>query len=121
MGVEMNAPRLLPLFLIGCLAVPAQADPPGPDWFLLDRPDLHAHLWLSYGLALTLTEVLEGPEPGWGPQWGTTKATLIATGIVGAIGLLKEYVVDDRADGADLVADALGLGLNAALQFTVSF
>ena len=76
---------------------------------------------MSYGLALTLTEVLEGPEPRWGPRLGTGKATLIATGVVAIVGLLKEYAVDDQADGADLVADALGLGLNAALQFTVDF
>jgi hypothetical protein len=99
-----------------CTTGPAQADP-----LALDRPDLHAHFWLSYGLALSLTEVFEGPDPTWGPQWGTGWATLFATGIVGAIGLAKEYVIDDQADGADLVADALGLGLNAAVQFTISF
>lgn len=99
-----------------CMVGSAQAKP-----LALDRPDLHAHFWLSYGLALSLTEVLEGPEPTWGPRLGTGWATLIATGAVGALGLAKEYLIDDQADGADLVADALGLGLNAVVQFTIRF
>ena len=109
------------LLVIALLSTPVHAAPTCASRICLDRPDLHAHLWVSYGLALTLTEVLEGPAPEWGPKLGTGQATLIATGIVAIVGLLKEYAVDDQADGADLVADALGLGLNAALQFTVEF
>lgn len=98
-------------------AAPARAEPP----LHLDRPDLHAHFWLSYGLSLTLTEVLEGPEPSWGPALGTARATALATGAVAALGLAKEYVVDDAPDGADLLADALGLLANVAVQALVEF
>lgn len=115
----MIAARLLPLVCVAALSAPAQATCDRP--LCLDRPDLHAHGWVSYGLALTLSEVLEGPQPAWGGQLGTARATLVATGVVAVIGLLKEYVVDDQADGADLVADALGLGLNAIVQLTVPF
>jgi hypothetical protein len=96
---------------------PARAADP----LLLERPDLHAHFWASFGMALTLTEVLEGPDPTWGPQWGTGWATLAATGVVGLIGVLKEVAADDAVDSDDLLADGLGLALNAALQFTVRF
>lgn len=98
------------------IAHPAGADPLG-----LDRPDLHAHAWLSYGIALTLTEVFEGPEPAWGPAWGTDVALLVASGAVAALGLAKEYLIDDRADRADLLADAIGIGANVVLQYTIQF
>lgn len=98
------------------LAAPSQADPLG-----LDRPDLHAHAWISYGLALTLTEVLEGPTPTWGPRWGTTVAVGVASGAVALLGLAKEYLVDAEADGADLIADAIGIGANVLLQYTIEF
>ncbi|MEZ4474104.1 MAG: hypothetical protein R3F60_25615 [bacterium] len=97
------------------LATPAAARP-----LLLDRPDLHAHFWVSYGLSLTLTEVLEGPEPTWGPALGTGPALAIATGAVAAIGIGKE-LLDDHVDAGDLTADALGLLTQAVLQLTVSF
>lgn len=103
---------ILLVLLIGS----AQANP-----LALDRPDLHAHAWVSYGLALTLTEVLEGPEPTWGPQWGTHRALLTASLAVAAIGLAKEYLVDEQADTADLIADLIGIGANVALQYTVRF
>jgi len=99
------------------LAGPARAGPP----LYLDRPDLHAHFWVSYGLALTVTEVLEGPDPTWGPALGTGWALAIATAGVGALGLAKELLIDRRAGGADLAADAAGLGANAVLQVTVRF
>ena len=107
---------LLPLALLGVLAAPARAADP----LLLERPDLHAHFWLSYALSLTLTEVLEGPEPSWGPALGTTVAVLIASGVTGALGLTKE-VVDDEFSSADLAADGLGILANVALQYTVEF
>ena len=97
------------------LASPAAAKP-----LLLDRPDLHAHFWVSYGLALTLTEVLEGPQPTWGPNLGTPRALAVATAAVGALGLLKE-VLDDPGDPQDLLADGLGLAANALLQLVVEF
>lgn len=104
--------------LLGSLLglAPAHADPLG-----LDRPDLHAHAWVSYGLALTLTEVLEGPKPTWGPGWGTNRAVLVASGAVAALGLAKEYLVDSKADGADLLADAAGILANVLLQSLVDF
>ena len=86
----------------------------------LDRPDLHAHFWASFALSLTLTEVLEGPEPTWGPGWGTGWALLTASVSVAALGLAKE-LTDDSVDGADLVADALGLTANALLQVSIEF
>jgi hypothetical protein len=107
---------LLPVALVGALAAPAEAADP----LLLDRPDLHAHLWLSYALSLTLTEILEGPEPKWGPALGTTVAVLVASGVTGALGLTKE-LVDDEFSGADLTADGLGILANVALQYTVDF
>ncbi len=107
--------RLLCLMLL-CLA-PGRA---GADPLWLDRPDLHAHFWLSYGASLTLTEILEGPQPAWGPQLGTTWAVLAATAAVGALGMAKE-LTDDRVDGGDLLADGLGLTSNVALQFAIRF
>lgn len=104
------------ILLVLALAGPARAADP----LLLERPDLHAHFWVSYALSLTLTEILEGPEPSWGPQWGTGWALLAATGVVGLLGLTKE-LVDDELGGEDLAADALGLGLNAGLQFAIDF
>ncbi len=98
------------------LAAPGQAADP----LLLQRPDLHAHFWLSYGASLTLTEVLEGPDPEWGPAWGTGWALLAATGAVAALGVTKE-LLDDRIDGTDLLADSLGLAANALLQVTIEF
>ena len=103
------------LILTLMLASPVSAKP-----LLLDRPDLHAHFWLSYGLAMTLTEVLEGPRPEWGPQLGTGWALLIATGAVGLLGVGKE-LADSTFSGDDLVADSLGLGMNALLQVTIEF
>lgn len=85
-----------------------------------DRPDLHAHFWLSFGLSLLLTEILEGPDPQWGPQLGTGWATLIATGAVGLLGLTKE-LIDPRFDSSDLLADLGGLGLNVLVQWTIDF
>lgn len=90
-----------------------------PLW--LDRPDRQAHFWLSYGCALTLTEVLEGPEPDWGPAWGTWRALAVSTAAIGALGLLKEYAIDDGTEVGDLAADALGLATNALVQMTVRF
>lgn len=103
------------LFSLWILPLGAAADP-----LFLDRPDLHAHFWVSYGLALTLTEVLEGPEPSWGPKLGTGRALLVATGSVALLGVVKE-LLDDRADGTDLVADGLGLAANGVLQYLVQF
>lgn len=103
------------LLLIAALATSARADP-----LLLDRPDLHAHFWLSYGVALTVTEVLEGPEPEWGPKLGTGWALVIATGAVGALGLVKE-LTDEEFSNEDLLADTLGLLLNVGVQLTVEF
>ena len=100
-----------------CAASPARAEKP----LWLDRPDLHAHFWLSYGLALTASEVLEGPEPAWGPQLGTGRALAVSTGTVAALGLFKELVLDDAVGADDLVADALGLALNAAVQVMIQF
>ena len=100
-----------------CWASTARAERP----LYLDRPDLHAHFWLSYGLALNTTEVLEGPEPQWGPSLGTGMGLAISTGAVGALGLFKEWVVDDEVSGEDLVADALGLALNAVVQVLIVF
>lgn len=96
---------------------PARADRP----LLLDRPDLHAHFWLSYGLSLTATEVLEGPTPTWGPQLGTGRALAISTGGVAALGLFKELVVDDVVGTDDLLADAAGLLANVLVQLLVDF
>lgn len=104
------------LVVLLLLAAPGRAADP----LLLERPDLHAHFWLSYGASLTLTEVLEGPQPAWGPAWGTGWALLAATAAVGALGLTKE-LLDHEVDGADLLADGLGLAANALLQVTVEF
>ncbi len=101
---------------LACVGRATAAEP-----LFFDRPDLHAHFWASFGLALPLTEVLEGPDPAWGPQWGTGWATLAATGVVGAIGLFKEVALDDGVDPDDLIADALGLAANALLQVTIRF
>ena len=87
----------------------------------LERPDLHAHFWLSYGLSLTVTEILEGPEPGWGPQMGTFRGTAWATLGVGALGLLKELVLDSAAGTDDLAANGLGLAANWLIQVSVDF
>jgi hypothetical protein len=106
---------LAAIVLIGALR-PAQAADP----LLLNRPDLHAHTWLSFSLALTLTEVLEGPDPAWGPGLGTLWATVIASGAVGLLGVAKE-LSDDPGSGADLVADATGLLLNGLVQVTLRF
>jgi hypothetical protein len=98
-------------------AAPARAE--RPLW--LDHPDWHAHFWVSYGLSLTLTEVLEGPEPSWGPDLGTGAALGIATGSVAALGLFKEFVVDDEVGQGDLLADGLGLLANVAVQLLIDF
>ena len=87
----------------------------------LERPDLHAHFWLSYGLSLTVTEILEGPRPRWGPQVGTYWAAAWATVGVGALGLLKELALDSAVDTDDLVADGLGLAANWMVQVGVDF
>lgn len=94
---------------------PASARPFGPE-----RPDLHAHFWLSFGVALVLTEVLEGPDPQWGPQLGTGWATLIATGAVAALGLAKE-LTDPKFSGDDLAADIGGLTAHMLVQITLDF
>ncbi len=107
--------RHVALFVVLLGVGRASADP-----LLLDRPDLHAHFWLSYGVSLTLTEVLEGPNPQWGPQLGTAAATGVATVVVGLLGVAKE-LTDTQAQGDDLLADALGLASNALLQFSVEF
>lgn len=104
------------ILLSACLAAPAAAADP----LLLERPDLHAHFWASFALSLTLTEILEGPEPSWGPAIGTGWALLSATAAVGAVGVAKE-LLDAEASGEDLAADALGLATNALLQVTVVF
>jgi hypothetical protein len=96
---------------------PARADRP----LLLDRPDLHAHFWLSYGLSLTATEILEGPSPTWGPQLGTGRALVLSTGGVAALGLFKEFVIDDVVGKDDLLADAAGLLANVLVQLLVDF
>ncbi len=90
------------------------------DPLLLERPDLHAHFWASLALSLVVTEVLEGPEPSWGPAWGTGWALLVATGAVAALGVTKE-LTDPVFGVDDLLADAAGLGTNALLQWTVTF
>jgi len=107
----------LTLALTLATSSPARADKP----LWLDRPDLHAHFWLSYGLALTATEVLEGPAPAWGPRLGTGRALAVSTGAVAALGLFKELGLDDAVGGDDLIADALGLALNAAVQVIIEF
>ena len=110
-------PALAALILCAALVPrPARAEDP----LLLRRPDLHAHFAISYGLSLTLTEILEGPEP-WSPALGEGWALVIATGAVGALGLAKEIWLDDAIDGDDLIADGLGLGLNALVQVTLGF
>jgi len=91
------------------------ADPLG-----MERPDLHAHYWASFGVALVLTEVLEGPEPSWGPALGTAWATVTATALVGGLGLVKE-LTDARVDAQDLWADVAGLTTQALLQWVVVF
>lgn len=113
--------RFLPRFLLtaALLAAPVASRSYAKP-LLLDRPDLHAHFWLSYGLSLTITEVLEGPEPAWGPQLGTGWALVIATGAVGALGLVKE-LTDDVFSGDDLLADGLGLLLNVGVQLVIEF
>lgn len=92
----------------------------GADLIGSERPDLHAHYWASFGLALVLTEVLEGPEPAWGPGWGTPWATVAATVMVGGLGVVKE-LTDPAVDPADLWADAAGLATQAVLQWAVVF
>ena len=89
--------------------------------FWLDRPDLHAHFWLSYGVALTGTEIMEGPDPRWGPQWGTWPAVGVATVGVAALGIFKETAIDDHASWDDLLADACGILANVAVQALVDF
>ena len=86
----------------------------------MERPDLHAHYWASFGVALVLTEVLEGPEPSWGPALGTAWATVTATALVGGPGLVKE-LTDARVDAQDLWADVAGLTTQALLQWVVVF
>jgi hypothetical protein len=113
----LTSASALALTLTLAASSPARADKP----LWLDRPDLHAHFWLSYGLALTATEVLEGPDPAWGPGLGTGRALAASTGAVAALGLFKEPVLDDTVGGDDLVADALGLALNAAVQVMIEF
>ncbi|MFN3197691.1 MAG: hypothetical protein ACE366_04645 [Bradymonadia bacterium] len=114
---RFTGPALATAFAVGlACAGPAHADDP----FYLNRPDLHAHFWVSYGLSLTATEVLEGPQPDWGPQWGTGKATLVASVGVGLIGIAKE-LTDERIDGGDLLADALGILANVLVQSLVEF
>jgi hypothetical protein len=100
-----------------CCASTARAERP----LYLDRPDLHAHFWLSYGLALTTTEVLEGPEPQWGPSLGTGMGLAISTGAVGALGLFEQArqfeahfaAVFEREGGFQI---ALGLAPQALFQ-----
>lgn len=84
------------------------------------RPDLHAHYWASFGLALVLTEVLEGPDPPWGPGLGTPWATAAASLAVGALGLVKE-LTDEALDPQDVLANVAGIGTNIVLQWTVVF
>lgn len=117
--LHVTGPRFASvLFALGLAATP-RAGFAAPLW--LDRPDLHAHFWLSYGVSLTLTEVLEGPDPRWGPQLGTGPALALSTGVVGALGLFKELVVDDTVGTDDLAADVAGLLANVVLQVFVPF
>lgn len=102
---------LLALFLLA----------PGRAWGMYDskldlgRSDTQLHMGLSFAGAFAASEFLE-----W-RKWPTWKATLAGSLLGVAACLVKEYAVDDRASGNDLMADGIGLGANAVLQFSVRF
>ena len=81
----------------------------------LNRNDVQLHMGLSFAGSFLATEFLE-----W-RKWPTWKATLTGSLLGVAAGLVKEFAVDDRASGSDLMADGIGLGANAVLQFSVKF
>jgi hypothetical protein len=109
------------LALVALCLLPAAPARAAEHDLLLDRPDLWAHFAVSYGLSLTLTTFLAGPAPAWGPQLGTGRALAISTAAVGALGLFKEFVVDDEPGGDDLIADAIGLATCAGFELVIHF
>lgn len=82
-----------------------------------DRPDLYAHLFGSYALSFTISEVLVAPPFELKPlSQGVSLG--IGIGFTLGLGLFKEFVIDQRPDQSDMMADVLGTVLGG-LMFTL--
>lgn len=81
----------------------------------LGRNDTQLHLATAFAASLAGTEFLE-----W-RKMKTWKATALSSLAVAAASLIKEFAIDADASGNDLMADAIGIGTNAALQFSIKF
>lgn len=81
----------------------------------LGRSDTQIHITTAFAASLAGSEFLE-----W-RKMETWKATTLSSLVVAAASLIKEFAVDEFASGNDLLADAIGIGANAALQFSWRF
>ncbi len=70
------------------------------------RNDKLAHTGISAMLVAMLSIVLMLQEAS--PWWGYLFYSLMVAVVVFIFGLFKEYVVDDKPDKGDIVANAIG-------------
>jgi hypothetical protein len=79
--------------------------------FDIKRVDHQLHAAVSYGSALTITRFFETRE------FSRPTSVLYASLITIGLGLTKEIVFDKSVSSGDMVANALGTGVSAAVVF----
>lgn len=113
--VALSAAKIPAVVLAALLVCAPAARALEDDRLAWSRSDTQVHLGASFAGSLLGTELLEWR--GY-PTW---KATLLSSLLVGAAGATKELALDDFVSGSDLMADGIGIGANALLQFTIRF
>jgi len=103
------------LWLLAGAAAPARAATLKDPNLSYGRPNSAVHTSVAFVGSLAGAEFLKWR--GY-PAW---KATLISSLVMTAAGVFKEFAHDDRPSGNDLMANGVGIGAAAALQFTFRF
>ncbi|HEY8279558.1 MAG TPA: hypothetical protein VIH99_08045 [Bdellovibrionota bacterium] len=88
-----------------------------PQW--LDdtcRRDACLHAAVAYGLTLTGSELLLKKA-----KLSPMESMLYSSGTVLLLGILKEAVIDDKWDGRDMTANAVGVAAGAGMFWVLEF
>lgn len=111
MKLKQNKKVLSLLLVLGLLLAPKQSFA-NHEEFSFRNADHQLHMVSTYGLSLSLTELIKSRKVS---KW---KAVLLSSLTTLALGYGKEKLVDPEYNDADMIANSVGVLTQAAVVFS---
>lgn len=103
------------LLLITSIALVGTHPAHAADSFSFSQSDKQKHIAATSGITFGSSYVIEKSGSG------KTESVLWGSLISMTVGFFKEFVLDSKPSGGDLVANSIGTALGAGASFTISF